>query len=445
MLKSLQKIGEILYNQEKKEKLFTRNERVLCFDIIRNQLSIENFQSPSKYLYYGEGQGQECSTMAKIFIPFHKGKGKKEKTLNLQQLHQNLKKGITKIYFWFSNFCNKKNSCFADMQKDEFVEYICSEVKQMILDYNLEKMVLFTVKIDGKYLGEISEFVQFYKTYKNRKFKNNFGKCMICFGNKEVYCQLPYKFFTIDKKGYITGRTNIEQAYLNMPICADCYEHMEIAKSFLQKHKVKFFGMDCVIIPKSISIDHEKVYQRYVDILETFTPKDIESAHANYIELLSDQNEVVYDFLFIEQNNSQEKIKLYIEDVYPTRLKKIIDAAGEAIKTLSYLDLDFKNHISKFVEANIYSLNVLDSKQNISAVNHFRVGKTVSYLFYDILKSIFSASKVNERELLKILMSNLSKVYVNYGSGKFFMLFFYRTLFLLWFLKKLDIINLEVI
>lgn len=296
-----------------------------------------------------------------------------------------------------------------------------------------QKGIVLTLKIDGKHIGEIREFVEALSMVlqNNDRFietKGN-GVCSICGKNKEVSGNIsPYTFYTIDKPGYIVGGMKKELSWKNFPLCFDCSIKLDRVRNYIESELTFTFvgNIRYHIIPDFI-VSKADLARNIIKILSksnkeiTVDDKSIIgfTEDEKYIlSILSDQpNYFVVNFLFIESQQARETIKLFVQDVYPSRIKEILnkkEGVDNAIKSIMELGVEDKysekfNNLLRFLSINMNGIyHFFTSRYNdIQSKNKFPFSKE----FYNLVESIFKGIPFSEKLLIKIFMLSLSKVF----------------------------------
>jgi CRISPR-associated protein Csh1 len=238
---------------------------------------------------------------------------------------------------------------------------------------NSNPIFLLTIRIDGKFLGEIDEYKEFLKEYLMSEYENE-SYCAVCGNWTKVKAEIPFYFLTFDKPGYVVGGLNEKFAYKNSPICFDCFEKMRIARQELEEAKFDLAGLKYLIIPESLN---RETLGRFIKLLKHLKLKEFDKGDKldfmGYIsELMEDDidceresgdtekekgisggesldflaifkclKDVIWaNFLFIEKEQSRESIKLYVNEIFPSRVSEMFKAK-DYVKELIEIDFDF--------------------------------------------------------------------------------------------------------
>jgi len=199
-----------------------------------------------------------------------------------------------------------------------------------------------------KYMGDFPEFCNFLlncKVFKLRGIYKEKHSCSICHKFTEVYGNAIadiFKFYTLDKPGYIAGGFEKLNAWKNFPLCFDCALKIEEGKDFLESYLQFSMGKNnYYLIPKFIfGIEEAKdvineffiVVTRSKDTLKEI--KHISEDEKEILEKLGECEDVLtYNFMFFERQKGSStihRINLLVEDVLPSRLSSIFEAKRKA-------------------------------------------------------------------------------------------------------------------
>jgi len=169
--------------------------------------------------------------------------------------------------------------------------------------------------------------------------------CSICQRYTEVYGNAIadiFKFYTLDKPGYIAGGFQKLDAWKNFPVCLDCALKIEEGKDFLDSYLQFSMGKNkYYLIPKFIlGINNAKEVINEFFAIAT-KPKDaltqIKHLSEDEKEILEElakyQDLLTYNFMFFERQKGSStihRINLLVEDILPSRLNTIFEAKRKA-------------------------------------------------------------------------------------------------------------------
>lgn len=229
-------------------------------------------------------------------------------------------------------------------------EAILADLVKILQEKGKKERVALTVKIiagkDKHYPGDIPLFRKLLEDKVYEKDMDVFSEDKICalcgqkkplvFGNAS-----PYAFYTLDKPGYITGGFKKELAWRNFPLCGDCKLALEEGKKFIKENlQFSFSGIKYYLIPKFLL--GKEVAQEVVDIftdstkivsLKEKSKKSITGSEEEILYIVEEANDtIMLNFLFLQEMNAAERVVMLIEDVLPSRLRKIFAAKEEVDK-----------------------------------------------------------------------------------------------------------------
>ncbi len=330
----------------------------------------------------------------------------------------------------------KKVLAFIEVQDN--YDDITEKIKSF---YTGKESYILTLVINNKWIGDWDELVSdiigsnlesFYHLQSIGESKSENKICYCCKEKRnEVFGFVnTYNFYTVDKKGFVAGGFDQKKSWKNYPICPRCAETLENGKKHLEHSFLdKFSGLTYMVIPKTIfEINDEESLFYYEGLLKEFENKNKISISNErkkelfYNEKISTEamaemkNNMFFNIMFYEQANSAFKILLNIEDVLPSRLKKIFDIKQEIEKSEIYINLKGKDKEKKEI---FYNLTF-----NFSIIRDFFPNKSIEgdwdKSFLEIINSIFINKKIDYlfivNNFLRILypkLNNHESVYVD--------------------------------
>lgn len=326
-----------------------------------------------------------------------------------------------KIQKWFEKYSSKENF-LENIRKilSDNEGKITKAIQDCIKDINKKEGKLLTIKIkqnnEWKYIGD---FEIFRKSLKDIETQKTIGisasdkDCSICGERKALVSgdSSVFKFYTIDKPGFVTGGFNENIAWKNFPVCPECKLELEEGRKFVENNLVYgFYGLRYFLIPKLLLggiEDNSEVmgillYSSKIVSLKDRVKKSITSDDKDILEILADEKDVLtVNFLFLGKEQSAERILLLIEDVFPSRIKKIFEVKY-------HVDNIFNNDSDKGFTFG--TIRTFFSKSS--------GGKRESDLnkyFLEIVDSVFKGRKLDLDFLLKFYMATIRKEFINDG------------------------------
>jgi len=450
------------------------SEKILFILLNQNQGKFEycglELQAPveSKAKFYlfsqgAKGGGTNFSPTCTVVKP------KATKNMSEVEIKNNIKSQVEKTFQlkvenWFLNKAQPLAKKFLKLkilsQSDaDFIEKITQAIKehrkriiddisQKIYDTELKKgnSILLSLLIDKKYIGEYEIFKLFLLELikeKNQKSSSQDKTCSLCKQKREKISGMVnvFKFYTIDKPGFIKGGFSSKNAWKNFPVCSSCHTHLSEGRKYLEENlRFEFYGFKYLLIPK-LTLGTDSEYTEVLDILEK-TQKDIRLGEKKLERITNDENEILeivsefndfvsITFLFLTTQMGAERIVLLIEDVFPSHLKNIFDAKRHTEKKFRKLfdnpDIQFTFHQIKYF---------------FSKSNRLRKKSDLDSYFLEITESIFKKKPIAFDFLLSHFCRRLQDDIVNSDLSSFYVSCSYA-MEVLEFLGKLNILKLK--
>lgn len=400
MLKAIRDIGELFGSVKLYDEVKANRVLVLEFDERGNFVKayLEDFfeDKQEKYLYK-KAKGSNPPTLTPTIILQRGEKKPDDKKSPVMRTLDNLEKVLNKIQF------EKMARPTLDKKKLEEEIYRSTEIIPS------KEKILLTIKIDGKYVGEIEDFIKALKKELEEEGRESrgMGICSVCLQEKEVSGDIaPFKFYTIDKPGYITGGFKKEIAFKNFPLCYECRDYIKIGREIIEK-KLKFKiggAITYYLIPEFI-LGRERVKKETLSIL--FNPdvrkmmltreerKSLMNDEEEILDLISEEKDfITLNFLFLESELSAERILLLIQDVYPSRLRELFEAKRKVEKLFS------SNGFS-------YTFNYYTIYKFFSKSDSTKKEPDLRKYFLEVLDKTFRGVKIDEKFLLNFLMKGI--------------------------------------
>ncbi|AKB33711.1 CRISPR-associated protein, Csh1 family [Methanosarcina siciliae HI350] len=348
-----------------------------------------------------------------------------------------------KIIGWFSKPL-KEAKPILKSEEIQFLERLgsCIKVNEDIILSELERKVnsidakehsiltlIIEEKASIKYVGDLEIFCKvlenngaskFYSKY-NITSKNSNKVCSVCKTNTEVYGFVtPYEFYTVDKRGFVSGGFDQSKAWRNNPVCLQCALKITAGKEYIEKYmSFGFYGFKFLLIPKLLN---NRASEDLFDIFENFKDKNfsfnkvyknfLEVNENDILEILSEEDDYLnFNFQFYEKSNSAYRILLYIEDVLPSRLRELFKAKETVDKRKifsNYFSNDTEVKSIQFTLGNVrwFFPNTLDDPD-------------LNKYFLEITNGIFTRTSINYNFLLKYIMQRIRKDFRNENSTRY--------------------------
>lgn len=445
MIEAMKKIGEYALEKENKDlndfvSILVENpasnetyKHVFCIKLVSCQNSFEfkeiehqeySKEKIGKYLYKrGSSNGPDITPTARV--------------TEIKKTFSN------KIIGWFSKPL-KEAKPILDGEEVQFLELLGKCIKEneekILLDLEpkvnsidaKENSILTLVIEENGFIRYVGDFEVFRKILKNNgasKFYSKYGiiskaddkVCSICKTHKEVYGFVtPYEFYTVDKKGFVSGGFDQSKAWRNNPICLECALKITAGREYIEKYmSFGFYGFNFLIIPKllnnSTNEDLFDTFEKFNEKKFTFNKdyKRFLTANENDIlEILSEEdNYLNFNFQFYEKSNSAYRILLYIEDILPSRLRELFKSKEIVDKRKifsNYYSNDTEVKSIQFTLGNVrwFFPNTLDDPD-------------LNKYFLEITNGIFTGASVDYNFLLKYIMRRIRKDFRNENSTRY--------------------------
>ncbi|AKB77329.1 CRISPR-associated protein, Csh1 family [Methanosarcina horonobensis HB-1 = JCM 15518] len=342
-----------------------------------------------------------------------------------------------KIIGWFSKPL-KEAKPILDGEEVQFLELLgkCIKENEEIILSELEPKVnsidakensiLTLVLEENDFVRYVGDFEVFRKILKNNGASKFYSKydiiskdddkvCSVCKTYKEVYGFVtPYEFYTVDKRGFVSGGFDQSKAWRNNPVCLECALKITAGKEYIEKYmSFGFYGFNFLLIPKLLN---KSTSEEIFDIFEKFNEKKfafnkeyknfLQANENDILEILSEADDYLnFNFQFYEKSNSAYRILLYIEDVLPSRLRELFNSKEIVDKKKlfrNYSSVDTETKSIQFTLGNVrwFFPNTLDDPN-------------LNKYFLEITNGIFTGAPIDYNFLLKYIMQRIRKDFRN--------------------------------
>lgn len=449
-------------------------KKVICIvfkkngeDIAYEHIHIEDFKSSEykNYLYRShQSKRFDITPTTKIGYDSKNKKPKKE-----EDFERALERAFKRFQYWFDKFmCKKENKKYLQNEQVKFLNQLKESVsknnnkiwedlkeKSKELKEDEKKNSILTLKIyengKEKYIGEFEVFKKILKEeglryiyYRHNVEIKGEGICCLCGEKKEVYDYFPFKFYTVDKRGFAPEFIQ-KDSWKRLSVCGDCLPNLMIGGDFLDNYLMKQFyqGYHFYFIPHFINgeIDEQIIKEiKRQERREDYEGLLIENDF--FLEPIKKEREIALNliFMFIEpKQGGNFNIARYVEDVPPSWIKKLDNALG----TVRNLEI--------FKEENLKKIGVLDKKGSgdlkpplgrlvETFFPHSKETGVYSKYFIDIIGDILAQRPINRDFLMKAFMREIRNKHVHgdVWNEKVLVL---KSLMLLLFLDKLNLIK----
>ncbi len=421
---------------------------------VYEKINVEQFTETRllKYLYRkGSSRGADIT-------PTSKFAGDMEKTFNNKILKcmGNIEKSADTLGF---NSDEKeiigKIEKTLSSKKQDIIKNLMEQSEDLIQNEGCILTLVFEKNGSKRYIGDLDLFKKVLKNQTKEKYYKKYGEtslgryqyCSVCHQRKnEVYGFVnTYNFYTTDKPGFVTGGFKQKDAWKNYPVCYDCAVSLESGKKYLNQNlSFTFYGFRYLLIPKflnrgmmeeTMKILENSYNQKASELLKaSFERKYINrltSAESEIFDLIKDYKDYVsFDLLFYAEKQAEFKILLHVEDVLPSRFKKLFDIKAR----LDEIDI-FKKQISENNGKRLVIFNFGILRDFFPQISRLR---TYNKHFLEIAGKIFSLKPIDYHFIIQAVVRKLKSVFVQGKSTKTYCL---RGYLLLIFLAELGVLK----
>jgi len=415
-------------------------------DISYRGIEYEEFSSEKikKYAYKkGSSRGGDITPTSKYTEP--------EKTLN-------------KIMISLNDVISISNQ--NDFDQRIFIkirDYISSNLKNIKNDITekvesttLKKGESFIITItlfdngNEKYMGDFELIKNRLARVLDEQYYSKYGTtskgegiCYYCKGEREVFGFVnTYNSYTVDKIGFVSGGFKQENAWKNYPVCSTCAQKLEQGKKYIRENLTsRFSGFNYFVVPKAVIRDLEDE-KDFIEILHDFeknekfstketSKQNLLGSERDFLEIMQDsKNFLNYNMLIFkeEQSGSVFRILLYIEDIVPSKVKKILRIKD----TVDEIKL-FKNLPGK--DKTTYDLSFGFDKIRTFFPNNKTEGN-FDKSFLEILNNVFTYKKISYKFLLGRM---ISKIRVAFAREEYLEVLVLQALMSIMFIDRLNL------
>lgn len=311
---------------------------------------------------------------------------------------------------------NKENFEHVKKELSNFYDSLPKEEK------NISGLsIMFIIDRNEKYLADFEVIQQILsssgteeKSEKyNVKSEGLNSVCSSCLQIKPVLHGFasPFKYATVDKPGMVSGFFKQSNNWKNYPICTDCSLEFELGRSDVVSNlSGYFYGKAYYMVPKTIlnkDIDNlSKALKRLKEIYSNISKEGqkIKSKEDSLQKLIALEKDYFnLNLLFFEENPTTKaiKIKLMLEEILPSRFRKLFIDAPEKIN-------EHKLYIGAF------------KKEPYNLLFSFGILKTFfEDDFYDLIQKVFMLQPISTEALyskfMEVIRGNYNRMQTSDG------------------------------
>ena len=308
------------------------------------------------------------------------------------------------------------------------VELIMSELEEkadriaeLWKDKKRSYILVFGINDNGNftYPGELRIFRDHFKS----RLKQNIGgkmsaTCSLCHAKAEFGANLDkiFKFSTFDKESFLPGIKDGDGVREKVfPLCDSCISMMSMGREildgrFLDKRIIP--NMNIYVVPELI-FGNTNLGDVAVNV-ENFIKSGLKKSERLFNYLAKQDETLVYHFLFWEENQAQEQLHLMVEDVPPSRLKRLEKFWQDIYKVLLWNEIqnpEFKpeymgvdlDQAFKIIYSALISLSGKDEADKI--IMRKRI--------VDIIGKLLGGNKVDVKFVKQLMVSRFAGLFAD--------------------------------
>ena len=285
--------------------------------------------------------------------------------------------------------------------------------KYQKIDLDSRSSYLLTVSINGMLPLEDSLIWSCYSLLiRERQQGSHTGTCCLC--NKKNVSLLQkcevFKFYTLDKPGFISGGFDEDRAYRNYPVCLECEIALKSGKDYIKNNlQFSFCGISYYLIPSTTTgVDTlDEILVVFKNMNKEFSFRKEQSADYKisvedieyYLKEVSD----IFSMrvVFIKQEQSAERILGDTREIFPSRFKELYDAR-------KHVNQDFSSVVKNTGEFNFGFIRTFLMKTDSKMRN-----PDLDALFLSTAKAVLMKEPVEMRVLLPYFMRPIRQFFLD--------------------------------
>lgn len=279
--------------------------------------------------------------------------------------------------------------------------------------------LMFIVNAEEKYLADFQIIQQILSAsgLKEKSIKYKIKSegldaiCSVCTQKKPILHGFasPFKYATVDKPGMVSGFFKQANNWKNYPICTDCSLEFELGRFYVAKnlsgyfHKKAYYAIPKTILSKDLK-SLEKACMRLKEIYSNLNKEEgqkIKLKEDGLQKMIAMEKDYFnLNLLFFEEDpkNKSIKIKLLLEEIFPSRFRKL------------FVDVPSKINNQSLYKKAIY----IDKVQSDLTFNFGVLQTFFEEDFYDCIQRVFMLQPIAEEVLYNKFMRAIT---MNYNKG----------------------------
>lgn len=343
-----------------------------------------------------------------------------------------------KLIGWFKRYSKIEADFLKPIQKclEDNQNTIMRELSEKVSFMSSKgENILVSLKIDDNYIGDFQIFRDNLVEQSKKRFysgSNGISKseekiCSVCHQRKEEVFGFvgTFKFYTVDKPGFVSGGFHQQDAWKNYPVCLDCALKLEAGKKYLRENmNFNFYGFKYLLIPNFLGKTSEETKREVLKIFKLQGDPEFKSKIVNHLtddenevlELMSEQKSYLnLDFMFYDAPRGFDgavfNILLYVEDILPSRLKELFKVK----KKVDTIDIFKECMVSTFENKKRTGEKPLEFNFGILRTFFPKVSNNRTYnkYFLDVVNKIFKGKPVNYNFLMSFIIRKIREPFVD--------------------------------
>ncbi|MCO6490714.1 MAG: TIGR02556 family CRISPR-associated protein [Phaeodactylibacter sp.] len=428
MIKTLYNIGQALEQSDKYQAYFEpwenpfpgkeENAKVILVRLENGNvqgIEIENFsrRKLGKYLFRTI-RGANGTNLVPTFYFQLSGKADAEKWEKEQK--NNLRKLCKKIKQSLKNYGHD----FLSESEVDVLEGLLLEKSRQL---NKDNSHLLTMSLNGQYFGEFEEYRKLFESEAYAKYYDkSIAKdktCAVTYQTEEeVWGRVDTLGFTVNDNAFSRNGFSEKDSYKMLPVSPEAVKLLEGSKKIvLNEVTRRFYNLQYFILPHFVvNMKQDKMKNLLNGFIKATKDGSFETTAESIInnekilQAIAEREElqhgVYYDILFYQQQQAQFLIKLHLNDVLPSQIKRIFEAKKQ-----------IENYYRPIVKR-VY----VDKKTKLPEVKAFHI--TFAYIkdffskkvktdyiyqpyFFKVLEAVFYGSSLREQQIINAFIKQI--------------------------------------
>ncbi|EFC90521.1 conserved hypothetical protein [Dethiosulfovibrio peptidovorans DSM 11002] len=308
------------------------------------------------------------------------------------------------------------------------------EIAELWEDKKRSYILMFGLEKNGKYLypGEANAFKGYFED-KFSKVSGDSGKagkgkgevrCSMCDqkGSSSVNLDKIFAFATFDKASFLPGLDKKSESKV-FPICQGCFAALSsgreiLDRAFTDRQTVR--GLNLYVVPE-LTLGSDKLAMASEHTAD-FVRDGLKVEDKVFRRLARQDDSLVLHFLFWEKNQAQEILHLMVEDVPPSRLKRLEDLWIESYRHFLWNYMEKPVFDPKEIDLDVGLKVIYQVMTSLSGKNEQDKKVMVSRIL-DLLGRLLSGELVDVTGVKQLMVSRLyglcsNPEWIRYGGSE---------------------------